>query len=668
MSIVQRSQHLSSSAKSGPPLEPPRRPPPPPPPRWRIWLLLVGTLATLVLFIRPAPSSSKNHSYTYTDFVAQVTADQVKTATIDQNGKVSGKLANGDSYTSQVPIAIRDDTLAPLLAAHKVQVKATTSSGTTLGVIILNLLPFALFLGFFIWMGRRTSKQLGGAGGLGGIMGVGRNKAKVYDLDDRPTTRFADVAGYDGVKQEVTEVVDFLKHPEKYRSAGAVGPKGVLMIGPPGTGKTLMARAVAGEAEVPFFSLTGSSFVELFVGVGASRVRDLFSDARKRAPSIVFIDEIDAIGGRRGVGGYATNDEREQTLNQLLAEMDGFDPATGVVVLGATNRPETLDPALLRPGRFDRRVEFPLPNQAEREAILAVHGKDKKLDPSVNLNVVARATPGFSGADLANLVNEAAIFAVRDGRDTLTGADFMAARDRVLLGHRETTNALLPSEKHSVAVHEGGHALVAALSEHADPVAKVTILPAGQALGVTEQLPEAERHLYPESYLYDSLAVRLGGRAGELLVLEEASTGAANDLAGATELATRMVRDWGMSKRLGPIGFSADGPNYLGGDQGRPRPFAEATQRVIDEEVSRLLREAEERALSLLTSHREALDRLVALLLEKEVIDGAEVYALVGRELAPSQDFGAGLAVHAVTPSRPPDPATGGGPTVGPVG
>jgi cell division protease FtsH len=644
---------MSSSAKSGPPTGPPPRPAPPPPPRWRTWLLVAGTLVTLVLLFRPASSTSTTHSYAYSDFVAQVTANQVKTATIDQNGKVSGKLANGDSYTSQVPIAIKDDSLAPLLAEHKVQVKAVTSSGTTLGVIILDLAPFALFLGFFIWMGRRTSKQLGGAGGMGGLMGIGRSKAKVYDLDDRPKTRFADVAGYEGVKQEISEVVDFLKHPEKYQKAGAVGPKGVLMVGPPGTGKTLMARAVAGEAEVPFFSLTGSSFVEMFVGVGAARVRDLFADARKKAPAIIFIDEVDAIGARRGVGIYATNDEREQTLNQLLAELDGFDPATGVVVLAATNRPESLDAALLRPGRFDRRVEFPLPNQAEREAILAVHCKDKHLATDVNLNVVARATPGFSGADLANLVNEAAIFAVRDGRDTITAADFMAARDRVLLGHRDATNALLPSEKYAVAVHEGGHALVAALSEHADPVAKVTILPAGQALGVTEQLPEAERHLYPESYLYDSLNVRLGGRAGELLVLHEASTGAANDLAGATELATHMVRDWGMSKRLGPVGFSTDGPNYLGGPDGR-RPYAEATQQVVDEEVSRLLREAEDRALALLTANRSALDQLVQLLLEKEVIDGSQVYDLIGRSRSPSQDGAAALAVNAMKPAPPP--------------
>src|SRR5208282_2421731 len=327
---------------------------------------------------------------------------------------------------------------------------------------------------------------------------------------------FADVAGYEGAKVEIREVVDFLQHPERYQRAGAMAPRGLLMIGPPGTGKTLLARAVAGEASVPFFSVTGSSFVELFVGVGAARVRDLFDQARKRAPSIIFIDEIDAIGQRRaGAGAAVSNDEREQTLNQLLAEMDGFDVSTGIVVLAATNRPEVLDPALLRPGRFDRQITIPLPTLDERAAILAVHCRGKRLAPDVDLRVVARGTPGFSGADLANLANEAAIFAVRGNREVLTAADFEDARDRILLGRREGTNVLLPEEKQAVAIHEAGHAIVAAVSEHTDPVAKVTILPAGQALGVTQQLPLFERHLYGEDYLNESLAVRLGGRAAE---------------------------------------------------------------------------------------------------------------------------------------------------------
>jgi cell division protease FtsH len=386
-----------------------------------------------------------------------------------------------------------------------------------------------------------------------------------------------------------------------------------------------MARAVAGEAEVPFFALTGSSFVELFVGVGAARVRDLFNDARKRAPSIIFIDEIDAIGQRRGAA-IISNDEREQTLNQLLAEMDGFDTSTGIVVMAATNRPEVLDPALLRPGRFDRQVEIPLPNQAERAAILKVHSHSKHLSPDVDLDNVARATPGFSGADLANLVNEGAIVAVRHNRDVITAADIDEARDRIILGRREASNALLPEEKQSVAVHESGHAVVALFSEHADPVAKVTILPSGRALGVTEQLPVDERHLYSEGYLHDSLAIRLGGRAAEVLVLDEASTGAANDLSGATDLALRMVRDWGLSPRLGPIGYGSDGPGYLGSPQlPQARPYAEGTQQVIDEEVSRLLQEAEERARSILSNHRAALDAVVNLLLDKETISGDEM-------------------------------------------
>jgi len=386
--------------------------------------------------------------------------------------------------------------------------------------------------------------------------------------------------------------------------------------------------------------------VEMFVGVGAARVRDLFTEARKRAPAIIFIDEVDAIGQRRSGGGaVVSNDEREQTLNQLLAEMDGFDPSMGIVVLAATNRPEVLDPALLRPGRFDRQVTIPLPNVDERTAILRVHVRGKKLAPNVDLSVVARGTPGFSGADLANLANEAAIFAVRDNREIVTADDFFAARDRIILGRREGSNVLLPEEKHAVAVHESGHALVAALSEHTDPVAKVTILPAGQALGVTEQLPLVERHMYGEDYLLDSLAVRLGGRAAELVVLGQGSTGAGNDLAGATELAVKMIREFGMSTVLGPVGYPDGGSVFLGG--GGPgmssRPFAEATQAQIDGEVSKLLRDAEDRAIKLLQAHRPELDSLVNLLLERETVDGADVYRLAGRP-----DRSAGLSAPSV--------------------
>jgi len=610
--------HRSSPAKPGPPTEPPKPPPAPPPPKWLHSLWLAGLVGTLLLLFLPGPSP-KRTALNYTDWRAKVDAGQVRTATIDPDGKVTGELTDKTDYSSRIPVALKDDALAGDLSAHHVTVTATGNS-TSLLSVLGGFLPFVFLLGVYFWISRRATRQL-----AGGFMGIGSSRAKVYD-EERPTTRFSDVAGYEGAKREITEVVDFLKHPERYTAAGAVGPKGVLMVGPPGTGKTLLARAVAGEAEVPFLALTGSSFVEMFVGVGAARVRDLFAAARKSAPSIIFIDEIDAIGQRRG-GALVSNDEREQTLNQMLAEMDGFDPASGVVVLAATNRPETLDPALLRPGRFDRQVEIPLPNLRERTAILAVHARDKHLDDSVDLDVVARGTPGFSGADLANLVNEAAIVAVRAGRTTISAADFSEARDRLLIGRREATNALLPDEKHAVAVHEAGHALVAALSPGADPVAKVTILPAGQALGVTQQLPVDERHLYGERYLKDSLAIRLGGRAAELLVLGEASTGASNDLAGATDLAGKMVREFGMSTRVGPVGFATGSPMYLGGEEVQRRPYAEQTQRVIDEEVAALLREAEERALGLLGEHRDALDRLVESLLAHETVDGSEVQA-----------------------------------------
>ncbi len=585
----------------------------------------IAVVALFLLFY-PSTKGTPPRSLNYTAFVNEVTTNSVSTATISSTGAVSGKLKSGVAYSSHVPTALNDSALSPLLLAHKVQVTATTPSKTSVLSVIVSLLPLVAIVGVFVWMGRRARKQLGG--GLGGIMGIGRSKAKVYD-DERPSTRFADIAGYEGSKAEVMEVVDFLKHPGRYAAAGAVGPKGVLMVGPPGTGKTLLARAVAGEASVTFFALSGSSFVEMFVGVGASRVRDLFADARKRAPSIIFIDEIDAIGGRRGPGGFGSNDEREQTLNQLLSDMDGFEPGANVVVMAATNRAEILDPALLRPGRFDRTVEIPLPNQTERRAILAIHGRGKKLGRDVDLDAVSRGTPGFSGADLANLVNEAAINAVRAHRHVLTAADFDAARDRLLIGRRDASNALLPDEKHSVAVHEAGHALVAALSEHADPVAKVTILPRGAALGVTEQLPEFERHLYPESYLTDSLAVRLGGRAAEIIVVGEPSTGASNDLAGATELATRMVREWGFSTQIGPIGYGPEGPSRDNPFAGRP--YAEETQRSIDREVARLLREAEIRATNLLRRHLDTLHRVISLLLERETIDGSDLSAIVGQ-------------------------------------
>ena len=637
---------------------------PPPPPAWRHWLLPIGIVVALFLWIfLPAVHQAPQTSLTYSQFLTDVSTHKVKTVTIAQPGGTStGTLTSGTDYTVVIPPQA-SQSLLDELQTNNVEITSTTSSpgfGTELLNWILILAPILLL----VWFWRRLSR---GAGGLQqGILGVGRSRAKVFD-EERPSTTFADVAGYEGAKSEISEVVDFLRNPDKYARVGAVVPRGVLMIGPPGTGKTLLARAVAGEAQVPFFSVAGSSFVELFVGVGASRVRDLFAEARKRAPAIIFIDEIDAIGQRRaGAGVAVSNDEREQTLNQLLSEMDGFDMETGIVVLGATNRPEVLDPALLRPGRFDRQVTIPLPNVSEREAILRVHARGKKLAPDVDLGVVARATPGFSGADLANLANEAAIVAVREGRDVITADDFYSARDRIILGRREGSNVLLPEEKHAVAVHESGHAMVAALSEHADPVAKVTILPAGQTLGVTEQLPLVERHMYTEDYLHDSLAVRLGGRAAELVVLGQGSTGAGNDLAGATDLATKMVREFGMSTVLGPVGYPEGGSVFLGG--GGPgvssRPYAEATQAEIDREVSKLLREAEERAVELLRTHRSELDALVDLLMEKETVDGSDVYRLAG--LPDKSASTSPAAPPAVMAPHPADGASAGGSATGP--
>jgi cell division protease FtsH len=643
-----RTRHHTAPAKTPPPGDRPPAPAPPPPPAWRRALLPIGVLLTLFLLFGNPMTSQSTQQLTYTDFLQRVDTNQVATADIGSDGRVTGTLRDGQRYETAIPVALTGEDLAQRLQQHGVEITAVPQRTTFIDVV-LAFAPLLLFLGLFVFLGRRAQGQLANLGG------VGQSRARVIDTE-RPETRFADVAGYQGVKQEITEVVDFLRAPERYRRAGARGPQGVLLVGPPGTGKTLIARAVAGEASVPFLSVTGSAFVEIFVGVGAARVRDLFADARKRAPSIIFIDEIDAIGQRRTSGGPVSNDEREQTLNQLLAEMDGFDPSAGVVVMAATNRPESLDPALLRPGRFDRQVVVPLPTQSERRAILEVHAKDKQLE-GVDLDVVARGTPGFSGADLANLVNEAAIFAVRAGREVLRQEDFDSARDRILLGRRSDSNVLLPDEKRAVAVHESGHALVAALSDHADPVAKVTILPAGMALGVTEQLPVDERHLYSESYLRDSLAVRLGGRAAELVVLGEGSTGASNDLAGATQLATRMVREFGLSETLGPVGYSSDGPLYLGSQELTSRPYAEQTQRKIDEEVARLLRHAEQHALDLLKEHRAELDRLTDMLLDQETVDGEAVYELVGRPVpgGPASPVTAGHRAAAEPPTARPD-------------
>ena len=514
---------------------------------------------------------------------------------------ITGNLANGGTFTVNGPDPIIDseiNALKPLGSNYHL------TPGTTnplVGILLEWILPFAILGGIFFYISRKAQGQ------MGSIMSIGRSKAKLYSTE-RPSTTFDDVAGYDGVKLEISEVVDFLKTPARFKEIGARIPKGILLVGPPGTGKTLLARAVAGEAGVPFMSVSGSDFMEMFVGVGASRVRDLFATARKQAPAIVFIDEIDSIGRKRGAGLGGGHDEREQTLNQMLSEMDGFDPTEGIVVMAATNRPDILDAAILRPGRFDRQIVVPLPDLDERLPILQVHCKDKRVDPTVDLGTVARGTPGMSGADLANLVNEAALHAVRRGSKVIQNVDFEASRDRVLMGQRRESLVLSGAEKERVAFHEGGHAVLAYVLPEADPVHKVTILPTGMALGVTMQLPMEERHIHPRQHIEDSLAVRMGGRAAELLVYGDLSTGASNDLVGNTELARKMVREWGMSDKIGPMAWGSQGQVFLGEDLMHTRDYSEHTSQIIDDEVEIILREQEQRALEVLARHRGGLD------------------------------------------------------------
>jgi cell division protease FtsH len=597
----------------------------PSPTNWR-WLLPLGGTALIISFLALSHGGPQGMVLSYSRFLADVGAGAVRAVTIAPAGQVAGSLATGQPFTTTIPVALDDRTLAGRLAAHHVQVTAVAAAPSSPLSVLIGFLPLLLIGGFILFAVRSARRQAATLGGLGGASSVTRAKTRVIDAE-RPATRFADVAGYPAVKTEVSEVVDYLRDPARYQAAGARGPRGVLMAGPPGTGKTLLARAVAGEAHVPFLPVSGSSFVEMFVGVGAARVRDLFDQARTRAPAIVFIDEIDALGSRRSADGLIGSDEREQTLNQLLAEMDGFDQASGVVVLAATNRPDALDPALRRPGRFDREVLVPLPNRAERRAILAAHARGKHLAPDADLGQIAAATPGFSGADLANLVNEAAVTAVRAGRTTLTSADFADARDRAVLGTRDRTVTLTVDELATVAVHEAGHALVAALSPHADPVSRVTVLGAGHALGLTELLPADDRRLYGEGYLADTLAVKMGGRAAERLVRGEASTGAADDLASATALATQMVRDFGLSDNLGPVSYADHGAGLH--PSLTPRAYSERTQWLVDQEVAALLARAEARAQDLLTQHIDALNQLTAALLEHETITGDQVRALV---------------------------------------
>jgi cell division protease FtsH len=594
-------------------------------PRWSVWVLL-GLLVLLLFGSRLIPTNN-GKEISFGEFMTQVKAGDVKKANYNNaSGRITGELTNGQKFTSSGSTPLTDADQQTIV--EKVP-DATFKSPSSSWLDSIGLfLPIILVIAFFVWIQRRA------AGQMGNVMSIGRSRAKTYTAD-KPSTTFADIAGYEGVKQEIREVVDFLRMPDQFKDIGARVPKGILLVGPPGTGKTLFARAVAGEAGVGFLSGTGSDFMEMFVGVGASRVRDLFQQARKMGRAIIFIDEIDSIGRKRGAGLGGGHDEREQTLNQMLSEMDGFETAEGIVIMAATNRPDILDPALLRPGRFDRQIVVPLPEYTERLAILKVHSRDKRLAPSVDLETMAKGTPGMSGADLANLVNEAALFAVRRGAKEIDRIDFESARDRIMMGARRESLILTAEEKRQTAYHEGGHALLATVLPHADQVHKVTILPTGMALGVTQTMPE-ERHSYSRDHLLDRICMTMGGRVAEEMVFNERTTGAANDLEVATRMAKRMVREWGMSDRIGPMAWESQGQVFLGEDlMTGAREYSDDTARLIDEEVARILREQEDRARMLMTKHRRGLDLVAAALLERETIEGSDVAQLVQAGLSP---------------------------------
>jgi cell division protease FtsH len=548
------------------------------------------------------------------------------------------------SFRTTYPEIVGDAALMPLLRAQHVVVDVSTPSQPWFVIALTDGLPLVLMVVLLLWMGRQASRT------QSGVFGFARNRARRYAAD-RPKVTFADVAGADEAKQDLTEVVDFLSHPSKYLEIGAHIPRGVLLVGPPGTGKTLLARAVAGEAGVPFFSISGSEFVEMFVGVGASRVRDLFSQAKEAQPAIVFVDELDAVGRRRGAGVGAVNDEREQTLNQLLVEMDGFDERQQVILLAATNRPDVLDPALLRPGRFDRQVVVPLPDWRGRQGILQIHTRHLRLSPDVNLEQLARTATGLSGADLANLCNEAALGAARGNRTEVAMKDFDEAWDKIVLGAARST-VLTPADRRVVAYHEGGHAVVAWFTVKADPVRKVTIVPHGRALGVTEQLPMEDRYNLSRADLLARLDVMLGGRTSEALVIGEITTGAENDLIQATRLARRMIARWGMGS-LGPVAFDSEEEQpFLGYQISHGRDYSEETGARIDREVQQLLADRQKAVQRLLTEARNRLDALANRLLAEETVGFAELTEVLG----PRPD-GTAAAEPAAPSARPAEVA-----------
>ena len=586
---------------------------------------------------------SRDESVSFSEFIRMVDSGQVESVTLTGN-EVTGSTTSGESFRSFAPPQYEG--LVNRLVERDVAVSAREAAGSPWTTLLYSWAPLLLILGFWIFFMRQM--QTGGNKALS----FGKSRAKLSSSSQKKVT-FKDVAGVEEPKEELQEIIEFLKEPQKFQKLGGRIPKGVLLMGPPGTGKTLLARAVAGEANVPFFSISGSDFVEMFVGVGASRVRDLFEQGKKNAPCIVFIDEIDAVGRHRGAGLGGGHDEREQTLNQLLVEMDGFESNEGVILVAATNRPDVLDPALLRPGRFDRRIVVNRPDVKGREGILGVHTRKIPLSDDVDVHVLARGTSGFSGADLANLVNEAALNAARYNQKVVQMQDFEFAKDKVLMGSERRSMIISDEEKQVTAVHEGGHALLAVLLPHADPIHKVTIIPRGMALGVTQQLPVDDKHNYSRDYLNDQIAILLGGRLAEELTNGNITTGAGNDLDRATDMARRMVCEWGMSESIGPLTYGKKEEQvFLGRDFAQSQDYSEGTAIRIDQEIKRIVTENYDRARNLLSTHKEELIRIAEELLIREVLDAEQVKRLAK-----------GLSIE----DPIPDPAPGSAPPTGTV-
>lgn len=588
-----------------------------------IALWLVISLVFVLLYHMFTQPRGSQESIVYSEFLGYVDRNQVKEVTI-QGENITGKFVDGRGFKTYMP---KDADLVPTLVEKKIRIAAKPAEESPWYMtILISWFPMLLLIGVWIFFMRQM--QSGG----GKAMAFGKSRARLM-TDRQNKVTFADVAGIDEAKAELEEVIEFLRDPKKFTRLGGRIPKGLLLVGPPGTGKTLLARAIAGEANVPFLTISGSDFVEMFVGVGASRVRDLFNQGKKNAPCIIFIDEIDAVGRHRGAGLGGGHDEREQTLNQLLVEMDGFESNEGVILVSATNRPDVLDPALLRPGRFDRQVVVPLPDVKGREKILEVHAKRLPLAPDVDFQVIARGTPGFSGADIENLVNEAALYAARQNKDKVTLSDFEYAKDKVLMGTERKSMVISDVEKRNTAYHEAGHVLVARMLPGTDPIHKVTIIPRGRALGLTQQLPIDEKHTYPREYLLNSIAILLGGRAAEELILKDFTTGAGNDIERATNLARKMVCEWGMSDALGPLSFGKkEEAIFLGREFATHKDYSEETAEKIDGEIARIVTMGYERAKHIIETNLEKLHCLAEELLEKEVLNAVEIDAIIGIE------------------------------------